>query len=510
MREFERDLARVASGVLAGRTDGAIRVFKGIPYAAPPVGPLRWRPPRPFPAWDGEREAGAFGPSPFQTGPEGLDLTTVGGAGPPYSEDCLTLNIWAPADAADAPVMVWLHGGSGRMGAGCLPYYDGAAFARDGVILVTVNFRLGHLGFFAHPAITAEAGDAPLGSYGLMDQIAALAWVRDNIAAFGGDARRVTLFGESMGGFHVLALMTAPAASDLFHQAIVQSGGGWYPPNPIAKSERQGAAVATAVGLPGVEATADALRAVAPEALVEAPGEFHPIIDGRLLPGEITPTLASGRCAEIPLVIGANSGEDSLLDYPGVLEQAMAGQSRGRLKALGALYRTTQIQAARFFFRDITFVAPARWVAGLRRARPSYLYLFDYVAQAKRQHADRAAHGDEIFPVFDTLDARPDGVAVSAADREVATALHARWVAFAKTGQPGEDWPAYAPRERRWMLFDGPLGRQAIHRPEELDALDRRMRIPLKLFEMRASWDALLRKLNPAKKAGKINARDVA
>lgn len=510
MEDAERDPARTASGVLVGRTDGVIRVFKGVPYAAPPLGPLRWRPPEPFPAWEGERDAAAFGPSAFQAGPDGVDLVSVGGAGPPYSEDCLTLNIWAPAKAKSAPVMVWLHGGSGRMGAGSLPYYDGAAFARDGVILVTVNFRLGHLGFFAHPALTAEAGGVALGSYGLMDQLAALEWIRDNIGAFGGDPDQVTLFGESMGGFHVLALMTAPRAHGLFQQAIVQSGGGWYPPNSLAKLERQGVAVANAVGLPGADASADALRAVAPETLVATPGEFHPIVDGRLLPGEITPALAEGRVADIPLLIGANSGEDSLLDYPGALDQAMAGQKPGRLKALSTLYRTDLRSAARFFFRDITFVAPARWVASLRRGRPTYLYLFDYVAEAKRERADRAAHGDEIFPIFETLDARPDGVAVTPADREVAAALHARWIAFAKTGRPGEDWPPYDPRDGRWMVFDGPQGRLSVHRAQELDALESRMRIPLMLLRLKSSWDGLLRRLNPAKKAGTIHARDAA
>ncbi|HEV7384094.1 MAG TPA: carboxylesterase family protein, partial [Phenylobacterium sp.] len=211
----------VEGGRIAGETSGPVAVFRGIPYAAPPVGALRWRPPQRAAAWSGVRPATRFGPACPQAGGEGVtDIVRYGGAPEPTSEDCLTLNVWAPPGLSGrAPVMVWLHGGSGRMGAGSLPYYDGTAFARDGVVLVTVNYRLGHLGAFDHPAITREAGGKrAIGAYAQMDQVAALQWVRRNIASFGGDPGRVTIFGESAGSFSVNLLMASPLAKGLFQR----------------------------------------------------------------------------------------------------------------------------------------------------------------------------------------------------------------------------------------------------------------------------------------------------
>ncbi|HEY0782893.1 MAG TPA: carboxylesterase family protein, partial [Thermoanaerobaculia bacterium] len=216
----------IDTGVLAGSAADGIQTFKGIPYAKPPVGPLRWRPPQPPAAWKEARDATAFGAA-CPLGGAALE-----GDGLQTSEDCLTLNVWAPAHAdrssPGAPVMVWLHGGANSNGAGAKRYYDGTAFARDGIVLVSLNYRLGPLGFFAHPALTKEAGPSePLGSYGLMDQVAALGWVKRNARAFGGDPARVTVFGESAGGEDVLALLAVPSATGLFQQAIVESGPGW-------------------------------------------------------------------------------------------------------------------------------------------------------------------------------------------------------------------------------------------------------------------------------------------
>ncbi len=498
---MQHDRVQTQAGWLVGRSDGTVRCFKGIPYAAPPLGPRRWRPPCPCPAWDGDRDASQFGPSAFQSGPAGIDdITRIGGAPPPFSEDCLTLNIWAPADARNAPVMVWLHGGSGRMGAGSLPFYDGTHFARSGVVLVTVNFRLGHLGFFAHPALTAAAGpDEPLGSYGMMDQVAALGWVRDNIAAFGGNAANVTLFGESMGGFHVLGLMTCPAARGLFHRAIVQSGGGWFPSNTVAKAERQGVRVAEALGLPGADSSVEALRALPPETLAAIDGEFHPIIDGRLMPGDITPALAGGAANGIPLVIGVNSGEDSLLDYPGLRQRSLNGLKPRRQRAISRLYGQAPLVAVGLYFRDMLFTAPARWVVGLNRKAPSYLYLFDHVSPDRRAAGDRAAHGDEIFYVFRWLDRHPEGQDVTEADRLMSDGLHARWVAFARDGVPG-DWPPYTSADGRWMVFDTPAGRLAPHRPDQLAKVSWMAPILLMLFRLRSFHDRLLGRHVPRRK----------
>ena len=215
---------QVEQGVLIGRRDGSVAMFKGIPYAAPPVGPLRWRAPRRAEAWQGDRDAGRVGAICIQPPANGDP-----GVGPlPMSEDCLTLNVWAPAERAEPrPVMVWIHGGGFNNGSGTAALYDGANLAKRGVMVVTINYRLGRLGFFDHPALAAErAPGEPGGNYGMMDIVAALEWVHDNAAAFGGDAGNVTVFGESAGAAAVTRLMIAPTAHGLFHRAAVQSGLG--------------------------------------------------------------------------------------------------------------------------------------------------------------------------------------------------------------------------------------------------------------------------------------------
>ncbi|MET4682511.1 carboxylesterase/lipase family protein [Brevundimonas faecalis] len=471
-------VVRTPSGDLRGRREGPALVFRGVPYAAVPVGDLRWRPPLPFPAWRGVREAADFGPSAPQAGPADVaDIVSIGGAPEPTGEDCLTLNVWAPAETpAPAPVMVWLHGGSNRMGAGSLPFYDGAAFARDGVVLVSVNYRLGHLGFFAHPALTAEAApDAPLGNQALLDQIAALEWVRDHISAFGGDPADVTLFGESAGGLDILALMTARRARGLFHKAVVQSGGGWLPATPLKTAEARGVAAATALGLTDPDAAA--LRAVAPERLTAVEGAFGPVVDGRLLDRDPISAFARGDFADVPLMIGVNSGEDSLLNYGGGLKRF--GKLIKPNAALARLYPQAngdEEQLIRLGFRDFAFAAPARWVASRPRRSRAWLYAFDYVEEARREAMPRANHAAEIFHVFETLDRRPDGPPpATPADRAVSAAMHARWIAFAKTSAPGADWPAYVPAEDAWMVFDRTPGGQ-VKRGWWKTALDRHER----------------------------------
>ncbi|MFN6980852.1 MAG: carboxylesterase/lipase family protein [Brevundimonas sp.] len=454
-------LVHAPAGLLRGRREGEARVWRGVPYAAPPVGHLRWRPPQPHSGWKDERDAGQFGfPGP-QAGPSDVaDLVKIGGAPEPTSEDCLTLNIWAPTEVGSgAPVMVWLHGGSNRMGAGSLPFYDGQAFARDGVVLVTVNYRLGHFGFFAHPALTREApNDQPLGAPGLLDQIAALEWVRDNIAAFGGDPANITLFGESAGGLDILALMTAPRARGLFHKAIVQSGGGWLPATPLKTAEARGVAAMTALGVAGTDAAE--LRAVPSDRLAGVEGGFGPVIDGRLLVRDPISAFARGDFADIPLMIGVNSGEDSLLNYGDGVKRF-----RSMIKPNAALARLypeaagDEDQLVRLGFRDFGFAGPARWIADRPRRSGAWLYAFDYVEEARRETMNRAAHGAEIFHVFETLDHRPDGAPpATAADRAVAAGIHARWIAFARDGSPGTDWPAYDRTQDAWRVFNATPG----------------------------------------------------
>jgi para-nitrobenzyl esterase len=241
-----------------------------------------------------------------------------GGANGPVSEDCLQLYVFAPRAAKMAPVMVWLHGGGHRVGAGWV--YDGQNFARDGVVLISINYRLGALGYLAHPALTQAAGGEAIGNFGLMDQIEALKWVRRNIAAFGGDPQNVTVFGESAGGASVLALLATPAAKGLFKGAIVQSGGGWSPPRTLAQMEAAGAEALAKAGAPA-GATAAQLREIPFEKLVPLAGDYGPFQDGRLMTETPAQALARGHAADVPLIIGWNSGEYSVA-FGGLLGSA--------------------------------------------------------------------------------------------------------------------------------------------------------------------------------------------
>jgi para-nitrobenzyl esterase len=499
----ETPQVRLDTGLAAGVAARDIDIYRGLPYAAPPVGDLRWRAPRRPAAWQGVRAASAFGPNCPQRGPKGVpDIVLYGGAPEPTSEDCLTLNVWAPkATAAPAPVMVWIHGGSGRMGSGALPYYDGSAFARDGVVLVTINYRLGHLGAFAHPAITRE--DGPKGAYGLMDQVAALQWVQRNIAAFGGDPKNVTIFGESSGGISVLTLTVMPSARGLFHKAIVQSGGGWYPPfGKAEKIEAAGEAVARAAGAPA-NASARQLRALSAETLATAQGDAQTYPDTTLLPEPQTIAVDAGRHAAVPLMIGSNSGEDSLLDYGGGMERAKAATKPKDVAKLRKVYGLDPSQdelAIRYSLSDGLLAAPARWV-GKRWSRhaPAYVYYFDHVDTADRARRARAAHGAEIYYVFETLGLQPlDPPAPSDADRKLAAEMHARWVAFARTGSPNIEgaapWPAYEPRKDEVMVF-GPettTARQAFRKPV-LDWHERKMAPLIFLLRIKVEIERLFR-----------------
>jgi para-nitrobenzyl esterase len=495
--------ASLDSGRLSGTTEDGIAVFRGVPYAAAPVGALRWRPPQPARTWPGVRDAAAFGPACPQGHPSGLvDITRFGGAPEPTSEDCLTLNVWAPAGGVRrAPVMVFFHGGSGVMGAGSLPYYDGKSFARDGVVLVTVNYRLGALGGFAHPALTRAAPRGePLSEYSLMDQIAALRWVRRNIAAFGGDPDNVTIFGESSGGISVLTLAAAPSAWGLFQKAIVESGGGWFPPAASrAKAEADGVKIAQSLGAPA-NATAAQLRQIPARAwAVASPSVFA---DPHLSPDNQTVAVASGRHAAVPLMIGVNSGEDSLLNNGGGMAKAMAGVKPGLMKTLHQLYgaNISDETAVRDYLRDGLVTAPARWVAGRWSDRaPAYLYRFDHVDERARARTDRAGHGAELFYVFQTLGRQPaDAVQPTPGDEALAAEIHARWIAFARTGSPNppgvERWPAYSRGTDAWMVF-GPNG-SAVHShvlKPQLDWQERRITPLIWLMQILAFFTHLFR-----------------
>ena len=470
---------KIDSGVLVGAETGDVVSFKGVPYVAAPVGDLRWAPPAPVAPWTGERAANAYGPVCPQTlypnRPNG------GGAMGPSSEDCLFLNVWTWKKAHRAPVMLWIHGGANQYGAGSLSAYDGSAFVHDGVILVSINYRLGILGFFAHPALTkaTRPGDA-LANYAIMDQIAALKWVRRNIAAFGGDPDNITVFGESAGGADTLTLLGAVGAKGLFAKAIVESGGGWSPPDPLAKAEGAGDALMRKAGAPA-EASLAQIRALSPDALIAAGGRFGPIVDGRLLTESPSQAIGRGHGADVPLMIGSNSYEASLMKAFGIPPAMMLATVPANVKAAYADLPDDTAKASAIF-TDAVMGGPARWVATQESAgHPAYLYHFSYVLDAQRPTSKGAGHASEIPYVFDSWDKlgpNGEGVPVSAADEAIAKRVHSCWASFAKTGKPacagGPEWPAYSTTTDSLMEFDATPHIEQHFRKAKLDVQEAR------------------------------------
>ncbi len=466
---------KTPAGVLNGTADAnGIVSFKGVPFAQPPVGPLRWKPAVSVKPSATPIDATKFGPACLQrTKLTPQELAASGAPPAAVSEDCLTLNIWAPAKATKPlPVLVWLHGGGHTAGASSLVFYDGTSFARDGVILVSANYRLGLLGYFAHPSLTQEAKGAPLASYGTTDQLEALRWVQRNIAAFGGDPTNVTVFGESAGAQSTLTLLATPAAQGLFAKAIVESGYIWGHFPTLAEAEKTGAEVARTLGLTGASATPEQLRGLSGEALIAAQEKLPPgpIVDGRLLPEAPVTAFGSRQFLHVPLMIGTNSNEGSLIaarDPASVLaegskEITAAGRAyyKGEAKDDAAL--------ARKLWRDWTFTVPTRWVARQTgREQPTWLYRFDYVPERWRGTHDGVDHGLEIPFVFDSWAKIPlAGALLTDADRAETAVVHGCWVSFAKTGVPAcpgaPDWPRYNFADDAVMAF-GPTNAIKTH-----------------------------------------------
>ena len=459
-------LAHTTAGDVEGVSLDGAATFRGLPYAAPPVGPLRWRAPQPPAPWVGVRKADRFGAACMQKA--GLSLEGGGDPGP-LSEDCLSLNVWAPQTAqaapgapgvsgAGLPVMVWLHGGALIFGAGSLKLYDGAALARQGVVVVTLNYRLGPLGYFVHPALEKDAPASPASpaspaNFGLLDQIAALRWVQANIAAFGGDPRRVTVLGQSAGAQSVLTLMASPAARGLFAQAVAQSAYG-LPSHTRQQARETGVRVAQALGLPGALATAARLRAVPAERFAELQGQglsLAPslIVGDAAMPRTLLASFAAGQQAPVPLLIGSNSDETSVA-------LAFGLQPAELVKKLGAarilvrpLYPgvTDDAELGRQVVRDVAFTAFARRIAVLHaKQAPTWRYYFDHLPEQARRKQPGVAHGGEVAALFGTGDfcACLD-TPLTQGDRLAWQGLAQRWVAFATTGRPdiaaGPAWP---------------------------------------------------------------------
>ncbi len=455
--------ADTALGRVAGTQDGELAIFKGLPYATPPVGALRWTPPRPAMPWTGTRDATRFGLACAQQ--PGMSLENGGDVGP-QGEDCLTLSIWSadPQPAARRPVLVWLHGGAYLFGAGSLSLYDGSALARHGLVVVTVNYRLGALGFFAHPALARE-GQAM--NFGLLDQIAALRWVQQNIAAFGGDPTQVTLAGQSAGAQSVLSLMASPPARGLFHRAIAQSPYG-LPSHTRAKARDTAARQADALGLPSARASAAALRALPAERLATLMGPGlslapSPIVGDAALPTSILRAFQRGQQAPVPLLIGSNSDEATVVRAFGI-EPAQLVTKLGAAKLLvqGQYPGVTDpAELGRQVARDAAFTAFARRIAVLQAPKaPTWRYYFGHIAEGARTQQPGVGHGGEIPAVFGTSAlCQCLGATPTAADTALYDEVQARWAAFALGGQPDVPGAPAWPRDGRLhsmvMVFDG-------------------------------------------------------
>ena len=489
---------RVAGGLIEGRSDQSVIAFKGIPFAAPSIGANRWRAPQPVVAWKGVRQAIDYGADCMQV-PFPGDAAPLGVA---PAEDCLYLNVWKPAQstAQNLPVMVWIYGGGFVNGGSSPPEYDGSAFARDGIVLVSFNYRLGNFGFFAHPALSAEQQGGHLGNYAYLDQIAALRWVRKNIAAFGGDPANVTIFGESAGGISVHALLLAPLARGLFQKAIIESGagdsgvGGRRLSGGVGSAQAKGIALAARFGVQGEGAAAlRQLRDIPAEKLVDglnmaasAANQTYaggPILDGRLERGSPVAQYAKGQGARVPVMVGANSLDIGFV-FMGARSAddlyAQFGADAARAREVYPVPAGLSVAAVAFEAGgDQMMVEPARRTAQLLSARgqPVFEFRFSYVAESLRKSTPAAGHATEIPYVFDTVAARY-GKDLTEHDEATARAMHAYWVAFARTGKPEvpglPEWPAYDVKRDMLMNFtaDGPVAQSDAWK-DRLDVVQR-------------------------------------
>jgi len=464
-----------SAGKVQGTAAGQVHAFKGIPYAQPPTGAMRWKPPLPAQKWKGVRDASQYGAACIQPKPktESIYSWTL----PAVSEDCLTLNVWAPAKADKLPVFVWIHGGALWGGSGGEPLYEGTAMAGQGIVVVSINYRLGVLGFFAHPALSAESRRNVSGNYGLLDQIEALTWVKKNIAAFGGDPGNVTIAGESAGGLSVMYLMAAPEARGLFHKAVLQSS--YMVSASELRAAPHGGFGAEAVGVWLAEkfgaADLPGLRSLDADKMTEiaAANGYFPFfnIDGRNLPRQVVEVFDRGEQAKVPLLAGFNSGEIRSLRVLAPPVPANAAEYEKKIRENYAdladrflqLYPATDLQESVFATtRDSLYGWTAERLALKQTAlgAPAYLYLFDHGYPAADAAGLHAFHASELPYMFGNAHRTPPNwpkLPDTPSEAAFVKALLEYWASFARTGTPSAGgqpaWPAYG-TGREYMSFE--------------------------------------------------------
>ncbi|WP_178133678.1 carboxylesterase/lipase family protein [Vineibacter terrae] len=477
---------RIDSGSVIG-SDGPVRCFKGIPFAAPPVGERRWRPPQPAVPWKGDRLATAFGPDCPQA-------PSAASRGAGQDEDCLHLSVWTPARRADEklPVMVWLHGGGFTAGSSADARSDGEKLARSGVVVVAANYRVGLFGFLAHPELSRESPQGVSGNYGLLDQIAALQWVQRNIAAFGGDPGRVTTFGVSAGSASLALLATSPLTDGLMHQVILQSPGSFRPLARLAEAEALGSSLAPSLAalrqLSAAELFAKTAQAVPAMRGLTSPRLLRPIWDGCVLPQDERPAYRDGHFQAVPMIIGNNSDEGSMLtaqwtvrtraDYRTLLAESFGAMAEEALALYPAETDSDVRAAVACVFADTQFNFGVRGVAraSIRQQPRTWRYAF---TRHRAGGPTPPNHGDEVGYVFGNLAASRTGAALpfDARDTHVSDAMIGAWARFATTGDPNGGalpaWPVYDTANDPYLELGGAIGAGHGWRTRHMDFLDR-------------------------------------
>ncbi len=469
------DPLRINNGLITGESaeKSDVMVYRGIPYAAPPIGVNRWRPPQPPASWSGVRPAMDFGPRCVQAGFE------VGADQVLSSEDCLYLNVWTPASSENDryPVMVWIHGGGFFVGSGNGPQYDAQHLAAKGAVVVTINYRLGSFGFFAHPALSEESPNNVSGNYAMLDAIAALEWVSDNIAAFGGDPDNVTAFGESAGGMAVSSLLASPLSRGLFHRAIVQSRAE-NPALGFTSMKQATLAEAEAAGKKqmasfGASTLAELRTASSQDIFEHFPAGGSVIVDGWFMPRQIAQVFANGEQHPVPLLTGSNRdeanffgiGEDNLANHRQYVSDTFGDMNDDFHSLYPASNDEDAVTAARQAYNDEMAWLPRRQAAYQgQNGQDSYVYFFTYVPPGATRGATHVA---ELAYMFNQYDQHPEW---SQADRALADAMATYWVNFARNGRPsGEglpDWKAYRGNEiGNVMVFGDEIGMETEMTP---------------------------------------------